>query len=624
MRPYRYGFIAFILIVSVLPVSLASADVTTGLVSHWKLDDGTGSVALDSAGDNHGMLQDDAAWAEGYLGGAILLDGNGDYIDCGNDATFNITDAVTLAAWVQARGDFSYPDWSGIIMRGGPNIDTFALYFHKGTERLGFKTTGATPDWFATANNAAKAIFDGEWHHTAATYDGKIKIVYLDGASIGSVAATGKIGTSTGRVLLGAGRDTSPPTLYVAGRLDDARIFKRALSAADVKELVPPKLLAYQPSPANGAVGVLMPLFQWKPGDTAVLHKVYLGRSADLGPADLAMPASPATTYYHAAVLEPGTTYYWRVDEVEKDMTTTHTGNVWSFTTQALTAYLPDPADGAVDASPTPDLTWSPGQSAVQHHIYLGSSFEAVSQGAADTDKGVQSVMDANFAPGALESLTTYYWRVDEVLVDTTVQAGPVWSFTTYLPVDDFESYTDEVGQRIFQSWIDGFGYTEPKVVAGNGSGATVGYTEPPFAEQKIVHSGLQAMPMDYDNASAPHHSETQRTFLPVADWTVNGADTLVLYVRGKATNTPGQLYVAIKDTYNHDAFIIHGDPAVVTRTTWVEWRISLASFRNGGMNLARVNRISIGVSNQDNPGAGGAGSLYIDDIRVIRPAPVK
>jgi len=62
----------------------------------------------------------------------------------------------------------------------------------------------------------------------------------------------------------------------------------------------------------------------------------------------------------------------------------------------------------------------------------------------------------------------------------------------------------------------------------------------------------------------------------------------------------------------------------VVTRTTWVECRISLASFRNGGRNLARVNRISIGVSNQDNPGAGGAGSLYIDDIRVIRPAPVK
>ena len=624
MHAYRHHLVSFVLATSVLPFSLAAADITTGLVSHWMLDDGVGAMALDSVGNNHGTLQGDAAWAEGYPGGAALLDGDGDYIDCGNGSTFNITDAVTLAAWVQARGDFTYPDWSGIIMRGGPNIDTFALYYNRSNEQLGFKTTGTAPNWFATVNNAAKALFDGEWHHAAATYDGKMKIVYLDGVSVGNIAATGKIETSTGRVLLGAGRDTTPPTLYLAGRIDDARIYKRALSAADVKELVPPKLQAYQPSPANGAVGVMFPLFSWKPGDTAVLHRVYLGKSSDLGPAELAMPASPATTYYHAAALEPGATYYWRVDEVEKDMTTTHTGNVWSFTTQALTAYLPNPADGAVDASPTPDLTWSPGQAAVQHHIYFGSSFDAVSQGAADTDKGVRAVMDANFAPGALESLTTYYWRVDEVLVDTTVQPGPVWSFTTYLPVDDFESYTDEVGQRIFQTWIDGTGYTEPKVVPGNGTGATVGHTDPPFAEQTIVHGGAQSMPMDYSNADSPHYSEAQRTFSPVEDWTVNGANTLVLYVRGKATNKPGRLYLTVSDASNHAAVVIHSDPMAVTRTAWIEWTIPLGVFVDLGVSTARIKQILIGVSNQDAPAGAGAGSLYIDDVRVIRLAPVK
>ena len=60
------------------------------------------------------------------------------------------------------------------------------------------------------------------------------------------------------------------------------------------------------------------------------------------------------------------------------------------------------------------------------------------------------------FAPGALDSLTTYYWRVDEILSDGTVKAGPIWSFTTALPVDDFESYTDDEGSRIFETWIDG------------------------------------------------------------------------------------------------------------------------------------------------------------------------
>jgi len=155
---HKHHSVLVVLSLFILPISAATADITTGLVSHWMLDDGAGSTALDSVGNNHGTLQGDAAWAEGYVGGAILLDGAGDYIDCGNSATFNITDAITLAAWVQAKGDFAYPDWSGIIMRGGPNIDTFALYYHKGSERLGFKTTGTNPNWLATATGATTLV----------------------------------------------------------------------------------------------------------------------------------------------------------------------------------------------------------------------------------------------------------------------------------------------------------------------------------------------------------------------------------------------------------------------------------------------------------------------------------
>jgi hypothetical protein len=227
-------------------------------------------------------------------------------------------------------------------------------------------------------------------------------------------------------------------------------------------------------------------------------------------------------------------------------------------------------------------------------------------------------VTDANFAPGALESLTTYYWRVDEVLADTTVQPGPVWSLTTYLPVDDFESYTDEVGQRIFQTWIDGFGYTEPRVVPGNGSGATVGYTQPPFAEQKIVHSGLQSMPMDYNNVNAPNESAAQRTFSPAVDWTINGATTLVLYVRGRTTNKPTTLYLSIDDASNHNARTEPLDQAMVTRPSWTEWRIPIALFTTLGVDMTRVKEVRLGV--YDDPAASGAtGTLYIDDIRVIK-----
>jgi hypothetical protein len=603
--------ILFLLALSAMSFSGASADTSTRLVSYWKLDEGTGLVATDSVGGNDGKLQGDATWTDGFLGGAILLDGNGDYIDCGNKPAFNITDAVTLAAWVQARGDFAYPDWSGIIMRGGPNIDTFALYYNGPTKQLGFKTTGTTPNWFATGANTTTALFDGDWHHVAATYDGATKTVYLDGAVVGTAASTGKIETSTGRLLLGAGRDTNPPTLYLAGRIDDARLYNRGLSAADVKELVPPKVQARKPDPANGAVGVTTPLFRWTPGDTAVLHNVYVGKNPDLSPANLAGPRQPIAMFWYVPGLDPGVTYYWRVDEIEANGTTIHAGNVWSFTTQALTAYQPNPADGTMDASPTPTLVWQPGQAAIKHHVYFSDSLDAVKQRAAGADKGV--VTDASFAPGALAGATTYSWAVDELVAGGTIQAGQVWTFTTYLPVDDFESYTDAEGSRIYQTWIDGW---------TNGTGSTVGYVQAPFAEQTIVHGGLQSMPLDYNNVKSPFYSEAEREFASVQDWTTGGVSTLVLYVRGKLANGPAPLYIVVGDASNRTASVTHPDSAVAGATKWIEWKIPLSSFT--GVNLAKVKKITIGLGDKANPKAGGSGLIYIDDICVIRSAPVK
>ncbi|MCL5281235.1 MAG: LamG domain-containing protein [Planctomycetes bacterium] len=602
----KYRSILVLLTLVALSLSAVWADTTTGLVSHWKLDDGSGTVATDSVGGNDGILQGDATWAEGFLGGALLLDGTGDYVDCGSKPAFNITDAVTLTAWVQARGDFAYPDWSGIIMRGGPNIDTFAFYYNGPSQQLGFKTTGCTPEWYATGANTATALFDGDWHHVAATYDGKVKVVYLDAVVVGTVATTGKIETSNGRLFLGAGRDLNPTTHHLCGRIDDARLYKRGLSAADIKELVPPKVQARKPEPANGTMGVTTPLFRWTAGETAVLHNVYIGKTPDLGPADLAGNRQPLAMFWYVPGLEPGVTYYWRVDEIEANGTTIHTGNVWTFTTQALTAYQPSPVDGTKDASPVPTLTWQPGQAATKHHVYLGDTLDAVQQRAAGTDKG--EVADATFSPGALAGATTYFWAVDELIAGGATKAGPVWTFTTYLPVDDFESYTDAAGSRIYETWADGL---------TNGTGSLVGYMTSPFAERTIVHGGQQSMPLDYNNIKSPFYSEAEQEFAAAQDWTVGEVSTLVLFVRGKLDNGPAPLYLTVKDTSNKTATVLHPDATVIGAAKWTEWRIPLASL--AGVNLAKIKKIIIGLGDKANPKTGGAGLIYIDDIRVSR-----
>jgi hypothetical protein len=197
-------------------------------------------------------------------------------------------------------------------------------------------------------------------------------------------------------------------------------------------------------------------------------------------------------------------------------------------------ARTPYPAKGDVNVPQDVSLRWSAGDEAAQHQVYFGDDAAAVA--AADTSsslyKGTQALDNTSFTPGTLEWNKTYWWRVDEVN-DASADSpwvGPVWSFTTadYLVVDDFESYNDEEdkGTRIYETWIDG--YTDGL------SGSIVGNLDPPFAEQTIVHSGKQAMPMDYNNVNSPYFSEAYRQLAPLQDWTANGVTDLSLWLRGQ------------------------------------------------------------------------------------------
>ncbi len=343
-----------------LPAPLL-ADIDTDLVAHWNLSDGQGTQAKDNVGGNHGTLMGDTTWTEGIIGGGVLLDGDGDYIDCGSAEVYNLPDAVTLAAWVQPTTGITLPDWSGIIMRGGPNIDTYAFYYNVNSQQVGFKTTGTTATWMATPG---AILFDGEWHHTAAVYDGAQKTTYLDAESLISSAATGMIESSDGRVLLGAGRDFDPPTHYLAGKMDDARIYGRALSVEDLRELmtaqdVPPGLAA-TPMPADPADDVPLPVtLSWEPGAYAATHNVYLGtdftdvNSADTAnPLDVLVSEGQAETRFTPEQLAFGKTYFWRIDEVNSAPDfTVYKGAIWSFATEPVSYPIPMDAVTATASS---------------------------------------------------------------------------------------------------------------------------------------------------------------------------------------------------------------------------------------------------------------------------------
>ncbi len=187
------------------------------------------------------------------------------------------------------------------------------------------------------------------------------------------------------------------------------------------------------------------------------------------------------------------------------------------FTYVPVQAREPEPADGATDVDPATDLSWRAGREAVSHDVYLGTDPATVSL--IDTTSETTVGADIEFG-------TTYYWKIDEV--SDEVWAGDLWSFSTleYALIEGFEDYNDDVdaGTTIFDTWIDGW---------VNDNGSTVGYFDAPFAEQTIVRSGKQSMPLQYDNTVSPFYSEAERTFETARNWTGNGADTLVLYFQG-------------------------------------------------------------------------------------------
>jgi hypothetical protein len=378
--------------------------------------------------------------------------------------------------------------------------------------------------------------------------------------------------------------------------------------------MVPPRT-AYLPVPSDGAESVLLDeQLTWTPGFEAKLHTVYFGDNFDDVNAAAGGPLLGDPFFTPPGPLELARTYYWRVDEFDPPFT--HKGEVWSFTTEGAAAD-PYPAKGAVDVSPTPILRWAPGTFAASHEVYFGADADAVKNAGKTSPeyKASKALGEETYDAGRLELETTYYWRIDEV--NSTNPGSPwignVWSFTTgdFLVVDDFESYNDidppdPVSNTIYSSWIDGYGILT--------NGAITSNDLPPYAEQTVVHGGAQSMEYLYDTNFMI--SESTLTLIYPRDWTEEGVTRLSLWIRGSSANAADRVFVAAGGT----AVVYHDDPAATQLSGWNEWVIDLTAF--AGVNLTNVSTITIGMGTKNSLVAGGQGTMYFDDIRLLRPAP--
>ncbi len=204
-----------------------------GLVGYWKLDDGAGMVASDASGHGHdGSISGNPVWSAGQVDGGLTLDGAGDSILVPDSPDLEVAGAITLAAWIRPQ---RFADQVIIKKARSGAVDGYELGLSvNGDVFVRFNQTSSGNTYRLGSYKAYPA--DGSrWIHVAATYDGALIRLYINGVEEAADFATLSIVTNNLSLGLGFQDDGK---LRFDGGLDDVRIYNRALSDAEIQEIV--------------------------------------------------------------------------------------------------------------------------------------------------------------------------------------------------------------------------------------------------------------------------------------------------------------------------------------------------------------------------------------------------
>lgn len=228
-------FITSFLVATIVISSAVSAQ--TDLVGHWKFDQIVGSTLYDeSQYNNHGTLNngDGDELVAGVVGSAIQLDGVDDYVEVPEDSSLDLSDEITISAWIKVY-DFNSgystlkPNNFGMMKFGGVGQSgDYLLYLN-----LDSVPTAFQPTW---------TLQENAWYHFTATYDESQVVIYLNGGSLAggyqqswSESRQFGLGNGDGELLIGNSL-TWHSNPYFNGVIDELRIYSRALSAAEVRD----------------------------------------------------------------------------------------------------------------------------------------------------------------------------------------------------------------------------------------------------------------------------------------------------------------------------------------------------------------------------------------------------
>jgi len=201
------------------------------LIARYTFDEVSGKTAPDLSGNKiDATLVGDARIVDDPVRGKVLeLDGNGDWVDCGNDLLFGMVEEITISSWIKASGPLGI--WRTVIAKGT------SWKLQGWTDTLKFVCGVNVPGDIGVDSGVLgkKAVSDGCWHHVAGVYNGQTATLYIDGQHDVMAAVVGSIAANSYNVWIGS--DSHRKERALNGRIDDVRIYSYALTAAEVKGL---------------------------------------------------------------------------------------------------------------------------------------------------------------------------------------------------------------------------------------------------------------------------------------------------------------------------------------------------------------------------------------------------
>jgi len=323
----------------------------TSLISFWAFNTGSGTIAYDSSGQDHtGTIHgNNYTYTAGITGTALLFNDTSNYILADSTAAYsNFTNGLTYSIWLKPTA------YKGcrLIDKWVSGQEDKWLYLSDSLSNYQNTTTVNGEVFFGLYGVGTGGVFSkstlmlNRWSNVTTTYNGTTECIYINGALDNSVTATGTIANSTGQLYVG--RDIAKeeagggnPGCFL-GAIDNIRIYKRALSAIEVANIYA-EYNATTPStpvlssPANSGVNVpINTSLSWNPSFGATSYRVQLSNTTSF---TLVNDTTVATTSRVVSFLSPSTTYYWHVNAIGVNDTSSWS-NVYSFTTSS-TAVLP-------------------------------------------------------------------------------------------------------------------------------------------------------------------------------------------------------------------------------------------------------------------------------------------